>query len=144
MEMNLEMVEIFRSNVVEWMIDMLISDEIMLNDIPVQIRTSGASSKSIYISALRISNQISCRRFIRDLEILSTDILLVKDEQYQDELIGVLWDYLNMNEHKGEERFEAYKENIDEEILCKLQLKYRLNKEKLQAQLRKYKFKKKR
>ncbi len=36
MEINIKTFDIFRSNVVEWIIDMLVSDEIMLNDIPAE------------------------------------------------------------------------------------------------------------
>lgn len=91
--------EFLYNSALQWIQNMLLYDEIRLKDIPFEIRSS---DRGIYITALRISNKLSCNRYIRDLNILCNDILVLgKSYPYHSCLIDVLNTYLSINDHLG-------------------------------------------
>lgn len=120
---------------VQWIDHMLLKDEIMLKDVPREIRVS---SSSIYVTAFRISDKISCKRFIRDLNILCDDLLVLdKDYFYRSNLISTLSTYLSINDHKGDKEFEDFKEYIPETLLCELYCRNRIKTDRIREDLRK-------
>lgn len=102
-----------------WIKNMLLLDEIRLKDIPQEIRVS---SSGVYVTAFRISNGVSCKRFVKDLQVLCHDIyMLDSDEPQRAVLVRTLADYLAINDHKKEDEFIDFQETIYEEVLCELQ-----------------------
>lgn len=122
----------FRQEALQWIQSMLLCDEIRLKDIPSKIRTSSGST---YSTALRVSNKLSCKRFIQDMKILCRDIYTADDEAKQDELVSVLARYLNINDHGNEADFIEFKENIYETVLHKLQTRSRTVSEIIRKEL---------
>ena len=57
----------FYESTLQWVKNMLLCDEIRLKDIPYEVRTA---SSSLYVIAFRISNKVSCKRFIKDIQLL--------------------------------------------------------------------------
>lgn len=109
----------FYESTLQWACDMLLCDKIRLEDVPKEIR---ATSGAIYITALRISNIISCERFVQDLTILAQDICtLPPDHPNRHRLIQVLRDRIEINDHKGEDALESFQKNLFPEILQELQ-----------------------
>lgn len=109
----------FIESTLQWVDKMLLCDMIRLRDVPKEIRTS---SGSIYVTALRISNSVSGERFIQDLKILMQDIYTMPDNNsMKGWLIGLLQDYLNVNDHKGEDIFESFREDMYPEVVQALQ-----------------------
>ena len=82
----------------QWIRNMLLCDEIRLKDIPYEVRTS---SCSIYVMAFRISNKISCNRFVKDMQLLCQDIYRMSNKNpMKQELVHTLSQYLSINDHK--------------------------------------------
>lgn len=106
-------------DVVSWIEELILKDEIRLRDIPPDVRRS---SDSIYISAFRASRSCSCRRFISDVKVLCEDIIMLydNDERRKARLVALLSDTLQLSNYKGDERFEAFKNDMDEKILREL------------------------
>ena len=97
---------------------MLLCDEIRLKDIPYEVRTA---SSSLYIIAFRISNKVSCKRFIKDIQLLCQDIYkMSNDNPIKTELVHTLSQYLSLNDYKGEKEFVDFQKNIYEEVLQEL------------------------
>ena len=61
----------FRESTLQWVEKMLLCDMIRLRDVPKEIRTAAGG---VYITALRISNSVSAKRFVQDLIVLAQDI----------------------------------------------------------------------
>lgn len=97
---------------------MLLYNEIRLKDIPEKLRVS---SSSTYNAALRLSNGLSCKRFVQDMKILCRDIYIIDDEAKQDQLVSVLAQYLQINDHRNEAEFIEFEKSIYEPVLQKLQ-----------------------
>ena len=94
---------------------MLLYDRIMLEEIPQSMRII---DKSIYVTALRTGNGISCERFINTLRLLCIDICsLNKGDKQRMELIRLLSHYLYLNDHKEDECLVIFQKNICQEIL---------------------------
>lgn len=108
----------FREDTLQWVKKMLLSDMIRLREVPKAIRIS---STTVYATALRISNSVGCARFVQDLQILTQDIYTTSDERICAALISVLQDYININDHIGEEEFERFKSDIYPEVQRELQ-----------------------
>lgn len=110
--------ELYR-DVVSWIRELILKDEIRLRDIPLDIRRS---SDSIYVSAFRASRSCSCRRFISDVKVLCEDIVMLydNDEGRKARLVALLSDTLQLSDYKGDERFESFKNDMDEKILREL------------------------
>lgn len=96
--------------------DLLLNDRIRLSEIPKELRLS---KTSIYSSALRISNGLSCQRYIEDLKILCKDIL-TSDINLQRDMKSYLECYLLLNNYEGNERFERFKKVVQKKVLSKL------------------------
>lgn len=97
-----------------WLSDMLLDDEIRLKDIPYTMRIM---SDALYVTAFRISNSISCRRFVQDLQVLCKDLYMMASGTKKEYLIGTLSTALSINDHKGEEEFVYFENNIYESVL---------------------------
>ncbi len=108
----------FHESTLQWIENMLLCDEIRLKDIPYEIRTA---SSSVYVMAFRISNKVSCKRFVNDMQLLCQDIYKMSDKNpMKQELVHTLSQYLSLNDHKGEDIFVDFQENIYEEVLQEL------------------------
>lgn len=108
----------FHESTLQWVENMLLCDEIRLKDIPYEIRTA---SSSVYVMAFRISNKVSCKRFVNDMQLLCQDIYKMSDKNpMKQELVHTLSQYLSLNDHKGEDIFVDFQENIYEEVLQEL------------------------
>lgn len=109
----------FCESSLRWTCDTLLCDKIRLEDVPKEIR---AASGAVYITALRISNIISCERFVQDLTILAQDICtLPPDHPNRHRLIQVLRDRIEINDHKGEDAFQLFQKGLCPEVLCEIQ-----------------------
>lgn len=110
--------ELYR-DVVSWIGKLILKDEIRLRDVPPDIRRS---SNLIYISAFRASRSCSCNRFISDVKVLCEDIvtLYYTDDCRKAQLVAMLSDTLQLSDYKGDERFEAFKKDMDEIVLQEL------------------------
>ena len=121
-ENNLSEYAFFEQETLQWINNMLLCDEIRLKDIPEKIRIS---SSSIYNAALRVSNGLSCKRFVQDMKILCRDIYIADDEAKQEQLVNVLAKYLQINDHRNEADFIDFEKDIYEPVLQKLQARSR-------------------
>lgn len=130
----------FHKNVVLWVEEMILKNELRLRDVPGEIRRT---SKLIYIAAFRASRSVSCFRFISDLQVLCEDIALLPDtdKKRKSELIALLSDTLQLSDYKGDERFEAFKKDMDEDVLRELHSYEYAHGKQLQAMLREYRTK---
>lgn len=129
-------VEILYKSALQWIESMLLSDEISLKDVPQEIRVS---TRNIYINAFRISRNISCKRYIRDLKILCKDIYMMdSDEPQRKELVDLLNTYLTLNDFTEEDEFIDFQKNIYPEVLCELHKHTASTQRSLQEQFRKY------
>lgn len=122
---------------VEWIGEMILKDEIRLRDIPPDVRRS---SNLIYISAFRASRNCSCNRFISDIQVLCQDIIMLYDTDHcrKAQLIALLSDTLQLSDYKGDERFESFKKDMDEQILRELQSYEHAHGKQLEALLGEY------
>lgn len=110
--------DMFVQSTLQWVEKMLLCDEIRLKDIPYEVRTA---SSSVYVMAFRISNKVSCKRFVKDIQLLCQDIYRMSDKNpMKQELVHTLSQYLSLNDHKGEDIFVDFQENIYEEVLQEL------------------------
>lgn len=108
----------FYESTLQWIKNMLLCDEIRLKDIPYEVRTA---SSSLYVIAFRISNKVSCKRFIKDIQLLCQDIYkMSNDNPIKTELVHTLSQYLSLNDYKGEKEFVDFQKNIYEEVLQEL------------------------
>lgn len=130
-------IEELYQDVVSWIGELILKDEIRLRDVPPDVRRS---SDSIYISAFRTSRSCSCRRFISDVQVLCDDIIMLydTDNQRKAQLIALLSDTLQLSDYKGDERFEAFKKDMDEKILRELHDYEYAHGKQLNALLREY------
>ena len=128
----------FQKSTLQWIQNMLLSDEMRLKDIPPEIRTS---SNSIYITALRIGRSTSCRRYVKELQMLCQDIHLMGDDNpIKDRLLRTLSDALNLHGYQEDKDFVDFQNNIYENVLRELQTKRRSIQRNLNDQLRQQRF----
>ncbi len=127
-------------NVIKWIEEMILRNQILLSDIPADIRRS---SDMIYVMAFRASRKGTCHRFVSDLQILCEDIILLYDtnDVRKAQLIELLSDTLRLSDYKGDERFEAFKKNMDENLLQELHNYEYAHRKQLQTMLREYRLK---
>ena len=130
-------IEELYQDVVSWIGELILKDEIRLRDVPPDVRRS---SDSIYISAFRTSRSCSCGRLISDVQVLCDDIIMLydTDNQRKAQLIALLSDTLQLSDYKGDERFEAFKKDMDEKILRELHDYEYAHGKQLNALLREY------
>ncbi len=67
----------FQQITLQWIEKMLFYDKVRLKDIPTEIR---ATSADIYIVAFRISRNITCQRYLQDLEVLCLDLITMENQ----------------------------------------------------------------
>ena len=67
----------FQQITLQWIEKILFYDKVRLKDIPTEIR---ATSADIYIVAFRISRNITCQRYLQDLEVLCLDLTAIKNQ----------------------------------------------------------------
>ena len=117
-----------------WIQDMILYGKIRLTDIPQEIRIA---SKGIYVTAFRVSNKISCERYVEDLQILCNDLSALKsDDPSRTDLVRLLSGYLTINDHKKEDGFLDFQKNIHEEILRELRRDSEATQSALRQQLK--------
>lgn len=128
--------ELYR-DVLSWIEDLILKDEIRLRDVPPAVRRS---SDMIYYSAFRASRSCSCNRFISDVKVLCEDIVMLydTDDRRKAQLAALLSDTLQLSDYKGDERFEAFKNDMDEIVLRELHDYKYAHGEQLGALLGKY------
>lgn len=118
---------------------MLLYDRIMLEEIPQSMRII---DKSIYVTALRTGNGISCERLVKTFKVLCNDICsLNKNNKQRKELIRLLSHYLYLNDHKEDECLVIFQKNICQEILHEMQLLEKSDAANITHQLKNHKFK---
>lgn len=111
----LKNLEIFRKSALQWVKNMLFYDEIRLKDIPYEIRTS---SLTPYVMALRISRGVSCKRYIKDLQILCRDIHRMNDNNpMKAQLLNKLVDAMNFHDFQEEQEFVNFEKDVYEDVL---------------------------
>ena len=110
-------IEKINSLSLQFITEMLLCDRVKIQFIPFELRIA---YKSFYLSAFRVSRNISSERFMADVMLLYKDIQLdFKDKKYyMKRLLSALDHY----DFQGEERYESVKESITKEILFKLSL----------------------
>lgn len=59
-------IEELYQDVVSWIRELILKDEVRLRDVPPDVRRS---SDSIYVSTFRASRSCFCRRFISDVKV---------------------------------------------------------------------------
>lgn len=124
-------------DVVSWIGELIMKDQIWLRDVPQKIRQSSAT---IYIYAFRASRSGSCCKFLSDVQVLCDDIIMLydTDTQKKAQLIALLSDTLQLSNYKGDERFEIFKKNMHEKLLWELHNYEYAHGDQLQAKIRKY------
>ncbi|MGN0552366.1 MAG: hypothetical protein ACI4I1_03210 [Oscillospiraceae bacterium] len=127
----------FQQNVVSWIEELLLRDEIRLRDIPSDIRRV---SDMIYISAFRTCRSGACNRFISNVNALCEDIKMLydTDDHRKMQLIALLGSTLQLSDYKGDERFEAFKRDMDEAVLQQLHDYENAHGKQLEGMLREY------
>lgn len=104
---------------VSWIEKMLLDGEIRVRDVPRELRVTNTS---IYVTALRFSRAISCKRYVQDLELLYYDILFLYSDTYERRnLIDCLLNGLQFHDFKNEEEFCVFQESIREDVLQEMQ-----------------------
>lgn len=99
-------IEELYQDVVSWIGELILRDQIWLRDVPQKIRQSSAT---IYICAFRASRSGSCCKFLFDVQVLCDDIIMLydTDNQRKAQLIALLSDTLQLSNYKGDERFSV-------------------------------------
>lgn len=111
----------FQKATLHWVQNMLLCNEIMLKDVPYEVRTE---SHLVYIMAFRASRNVSCKRYIKDLQILCQDIHLMDDANPQKEqLLRTLSSGLTFHNFQEDLEFVDFQKSIYEDVLYKLQEK---------------------
>lgn len=97
---------------------MLLYDRVRIEEVPQLLRIS---ENSIYVTAFRVANGISCSRFIDTMKLLCNDIHSIdsRTEEYQN-LSKLLSHYIELNNYTEEEQFVNFKKNIYPKILCEM------------------------
>ncbi len=128
--------ELYR-DVVSWIGELILKDQIWLRDVPQEIRQSSAR---IYICAFRASRSGSCCKFLSDVQVLCDDIIMLydTDTKKKAQLITLLSDTLQLSNYKGDERFETFKKNMHEKLLHELHNYEYAHGKQLRAKIRKY------
>ncbi len=100
----------WHSNALQLIKNMVLYDRMRIEEIPQVIRITDTS---VYVTAFRVANGISCKRLIETFNILCEDLRSIDTdtEEYRN-LSNLLSDYLHLNNYKEEEEFINYKENL--------------------------------
>ena len=100
----------WHSNALQLIKNMLLYDRMKIEEIPQIIRITDTS---VYITAFRVANGISCKRLIETFDILCEDLHSIdKDTEEYRNFSNLLSDYLHLNNYRDEEEFINYKDNL--------------------------------
>lgn len=111
----------FRQITLQWIEKMLFYDTVRLKDIPTEIR---ATSADIYIVAFRISRNITCQRYLQDLEVLCLDLTAMKNQDpMKSKLLRILSNALKFHDFGEKQEFVNFQKNMPKNLLQQLQAK---------------------
>ena len=111
----------FRQITLQWIEKMLFYDKIRLKDIPTKIR---ATSADIYIVAFRISRNITCQRYLQDLEVLCLDLTAMKNQDpMKSKLLRILSNALKFHDFGEKQEFVNFQNKMPKNLLQQLQAK---------------------
>lgn len=111
----------FQQITLQWIEKMLFYDKVRLKDIPTEVR---ATSADIYIVAFRISRNISCQRYLQDLEVLCLDLTAMKNQDpMKSKLLRILSNALKFHDFGEKQEFVNFQKNMPEILLRQLQAK---------------------
>ena len=111
----------FQQITLQWIEKMLFYDKVRLNDIPTEVR---ATSADIYIVAFRISRNITCQRYLQDLEVLCLDLTAMKNQDpMKSKLLRILSNALKFHDFGEKQEFVNFQKNMPEILLRQLQAK---------------------
>lgn len=105
--------DMFVQSTLLWVENMLLCNEIRIKDVPRRLRIE---MPTLYITAFRISRDISVHRYVGDMQVLYTDILCSESPE-REELLKRMNNSLNWLECNSEEDFHAFQKDMDKEIL---------------------------
>lgn len=110
-----EEIEILNNMYLQLITEMILCDKIQIQNLPFGLRIS---HRTFYITAFRVSGNISAERFMDDVMLLYNDIN--KDIPCKKDYMRILLSSLDYYDFRGDEKFETDKTNISKEILFKL------------------------
>ena len=111
----------FQQITLQWIEKMLFYDKVRLKDIPTEVR---ATSADIYIVAFRISRNITCQRYLQDLEVLCLDLTAMKNQDpMKSKLLRILSNALKFHDFGEKQEFVNFQKNMPEILLRQLQAK---------------------
>ena len=111
----------FQQITLQWIEKMLFYDKVRLKDIPTEVR---ATSADIYIVAFRISRNITCQRYLQDLEMLCLDLTAMKNQDpMKSKLLRILSNALKFHDFGEKQEFVNFQKNMPEILLRQLQAK---------------------
>lgn len=108
-------IEKINSLSLQFITEMLLCDRVKIQFIPFELRIA---YKSFYLSAFRVSRNISSERFMDDVMLLYGD--LQKNFDDKKSFMKMLLSELDHYDFQGVEEFETVKTDITKELLQKL------------------------
>lgn len=121
MDKNICQLMHFRRFTLQWIEKMLFYDKVRLKDIPTEIRMTSAD---IYIVAFRISRNITCQRYLQDLEVLCLDLTAMKNQDpMKSKLLRILSNALKFHDFGEKQEFVNFQKNMPKILLQQLQAK---------------------
>lgn len=127
----------FQQITLQWIEKILFYDKVRLKDIPTEIR---ATSADIYIVAFRISRNITCQRYLQDLEVLCLDLTAMKNQDpMKSKLLRILSNALKFHDFGEKQELVDFQKNMPEILLRQLQAKEQAIQKNIKNQFRKIK-----
>ena len=127
----------FQQITLQWIEKILFYDKVRLKDIPTEVR---ATSADIYIVAFRISRNITCQRYLQDLEVLCLDLTAMKNQDpMKSKLLRILSNALKFHDFGEKQEFVNFQKNMPEILLRQLQAKEQAIQKNIKNQFRKIK-----
>lgn len=121
MDKNICQLMHFRRFTLQWIEKMLFYDKVRLKAIPTEIRMTSAD---IYIVAFRISRNITCQRYLQDLEVLCLDLTAMKNQDpMKSKLLQILSNALKFHDFGEKQEFVNFQKNMPKNLLQQLQAK---------------------
>lgn len=121
MDKNICQLMHFRRFTLQWIEKMLFYDKVRLKDIPTEIRMTSAD---IYIVAFRISRNITCQRYLQDLEVLCLDLTAMKNQDpMKSKLLRILSNALKFHDFGEKQEFVNFQKNMPKNLLQQLRAK---------------------
>lgn len=110
-------IEHFNSLSLRFINEMILFDRVKIQFLPFELRTA---YKGFYLSAFRVSRNVSNDRFMDDVMLLYKD--LQSDFDNKKSYMEMLLSSLDYYDFQGVEKFETIKTDITNEILFKLSI----------------------